>query len=478
MERIKESAEQALHKDYMAFDGRHAPLRRLSLKPQEDTLGTQHPEFAEARIFELEDEVFYKTLDFQLPKPCPESLKTLHEELTRSHTRLLQISRRINNTHRAIEKPTVLEEFKTTFRREFQKIGLSIFGEDPRERDKNLMRDFLEAKSHYLHVARCYLRAYAMQVPAKKEAAETQSHKVEVIELAHLSHSIVRSAIHQLDRQGLETARRKDGSLVADHVYKVCVREMNIYLKEIEQAESVEKKAALWRKLKKAVIRAQLHDFLEDFAEVKIVKEGEKETITMFEAGGLKDKLDQFFKATRWQESIPLRVAGFTGPIHFFTDELWYTELLPELTALIKAPKGQRRGMFANKIGTLEEPLCTEALRTKLADREHNLLTLGLEKDAPTFEKAKKICETHDLTAFALTVAHDTQNPHLKGLIHNLLDIVLVEIHKLEPEVNALSGDQAKRELDKIEDTTLIGNTWAEKLATAKALFEAQKKAA
>lgn len=462
----------------MAFDGRHAPLRRQGVRPKEDALGENHPEFAEAKIFELEDDVFYKTLDLQPPHPCPEPLKSLHEELTESRTRLLQISRKINNTHRAIEKPTAVEEFSKTLHHKLRKIVTGFLGEDPRETDKNLMRDFLEAKSHYLRVARCYLNAYAIQVPDQKEAAETQSHKVEVIELAHLSHSIVRSAIHQLDRNGLETARRKDGSLVADHVYKVCVREMNIYLEEIERAESAEERKNLWRKLKKAVIRAQLHDFLEDFTEVSKTENGKKKKIPMFDARTLKDKLDQFFKATRWQESIPLRIAGFADPIHFFTDELWEEELLPELTALIKAPKGQRAGMFKRKIGALPEPSRTEALRTKLADREHNLLTLGLEKDAPTFEKAKKICETHDLTAFALTVFHETQNPHLKSLIHNLIQIALDEISKLEPEVASLRGAEATEELDKIEDKDLTGNTWAEKIASAKALFEAQKKAA
>lgn len=473
METAKESVP-TLHQDYMAFDGRHAPLRRQGVRPKEDALGEKHPEFAEAKIFELEDDVFYKTLDFQPPEPCHEALKALHQELTKSHTKLLQISRRINNTHRAIEKATAVEEFSKTLRRKFQKIVMGLLGEDPRERDKNLMRDFLEAKNHYLRVARCYLNAYAIQVPDKKEAAETQRDKVEVIELAHLSHSIVRSAIHHLDRYGLEAARRKDGSLVADHVYKVCIREMNIYLEEINSAQTAEEKSALWRKLKKAVIRAQLHDFLEDFAEVK---DATSRKIPMFNAESLKAKLDQFFKATRWQESIPLRIAGFIDPIHFFTDELWYQELLPELTALIKAPKGHRKEMFARKIGALPEPSRTEALRTKLADREHNLLTLGLEKDAPAFEKAKKICETHDLTAFALTVANDEpKNPHLKALTNNLLTIVLAEITKLEPAVVALQEDEAKREIGKIEDTVLTGDTWGAKLATAKALFEEQKK--
>lgn len=379
-EGLSETELKEIKSAYSDFDTNRPPFRFPTREPNY-TPDPAYFEVDETRILEIEDRIFHPQESF--PKP-PEGLAEDHpvkvawgklmeaEKDLMTGVELIKLSLEQSSKIKKGEAidPDVLTE--------------PLGPEGLARLEKRNREDHLDRKKDYFQRAMCYLHLYknCPDFRDKKEGVEDLLDETELIFLGHVGYATVRSGAHKFG------PIRDDGTLVMDHCYKTSVYVINRYLEELRNEKDPQKRRKLYMQVKKGVLVALAHDYIEDFQKMS----------TDF----LKDKLTQ---QTTWHTDIEgdLRIPQYPGmPKRSNFYRRHETSILRMLEALTKPqPKENpfRKGYLQRQLldqweGSIDDQvLC---FRAKVGDRLHNQRTVGakpIEKQADIMLDSGKIID-------------------------------------------------------------------------------------
>lgn len=461
-ESINDREQREIKGAYSDFDTNRPPFRF----PTREANYTPNPDYFEVdetQILEMEARIFHPQESF--PKP-PEGLAEDHpvkaawEKLMEAEKDLMTGVEVIKSIKRFLE-----EGAKTKTGAAINPDVLRMLGvTDPvgtgslEQLEKRNREDHLDKKKAYFQRAMCYLNLYKScpDFTEKEEGTDDLLDETELIFLGHVAYAAVRSGAHKFGPM------RDDGTLVMDHCYKASVYVINRYLGELRNEKDPKKRRKLYKQVKKGVLVALPHDYIEDFRKLS--------------SAFLKAKLTQ---QTTWETDIEgdLRIPGYPGmpeESNFFTRN--ETSILRMLGALTKPqPKENpfRKGYLQRHLldeweGSVDDQILS--FRVKVGDRLHNQRSVGIkpmEKQADIMLDSGKIIDlgrsigkqknrreklAGDLLALSLTTMEVSAN--LLAIKEQLNEVTHAKLTAEVQRIHGLLGEFFVQDL--FED--LLGN--------------------
>lgn len=427
-------------------------------------LSTQPPIAKEAKedsiYAECDEKAAFKMGEFAfdietVPKPSEDlelQLNQQHNALIRSHKRLQEAIKDYKDFD-----PYMLTQKRGGMRhaiyyRIAQNLNLPSFTR--LKTTKDVRQGLFAAINDYLRQRTDYLDNYCIASkadPEKHKSALENSLKTQLIAMSHLALANVKSACHSGDN-----ARRKNGSLVIMHCYRITMQIFNEHQPNIDAAETEEELINAYQTLGEEVLGGILHDFSEDFG-------------ALFDEDFLRSKLREYLNQRYSHQAVHARphVRQYTDndqeaprwdkqkegqpPILL---ELCIDEGLELAKALDKGPKAERKIMEEQwkervkkgeavarlephidiKILELDSPIrALRAFKQKLKDRIDNINTL---MELPQRARKKKLDESKELLERIPQIQSTKRFQEHQGLVAQIVFI----------------GAQLKRHNDQVQE--------------------------
>ncbi len=436
-----EEGEQPPQVDYAEFDFNRPPFGYPTAST--DYLAQPlYPQIDETEMLKWEDRIFHpKEAAFIKP---PEHLPVGHP-VVKAYQNLLKAAEKLTEN---IDDVKTVASVRSTTRDDTQKAlleeqmpGVANMSKTVTfiNLNKRLMWDHLRIKRAYFQHALLYLYLYSYcpDIKENKKEAKTILDQTECVYIGHMVYPLVRSAAHKAN------ARRKSGEIVMNHVYQVCINEVNDYSEEINETKDPNLRRHLFHELKIAMIRSLCHDYLEDFTDLS----------PEFLANKVAELLN--FDTRIESELQREKYEGVPSDTNFFTRN--EGRIMQELVALIKPPRGPKREGYQKRQIFLELPrkFRIPTFRTKISDRLNNLKTLAHTEPEGQVNKVLETIDMIDLGLWA-SLQPKYQNKILQGKLATLCEACLAEANRLlDQETEAVLKMGKKGALEAAQSTLL-----------------------
>lgn len=375
----------------------------------------------------MEEKVFLAARSSDLPQPL-ELAEPAHpsrvalEKLIiadKTHRRSIDRVRTLDQQIHAevTARSSSLEEISTVLDASREAYGLPTRQE--------LMTQHRSQKQRYLECLRAYLSVLmrSKEVPAAdKQEHERFYHQTHAVHLAHATYTAVRSYIHNQKSKIL----RDDNGITMHHLYSCAVHVMNDYgedIKDAKEAGDWEFEQALYVEMKKEIVIAILHDFIEDLRDIKL--QDLKETLVAL----TRHETDLSGAACLDHPDLEPRPADYN-----FIEYYW-DEIIEEVRAVTKPEsKDEQVGYLTKQLDT------PRRVMRKARDRGNNLSTLKYMQAKPkNLETAaqvqkRKISETPEIILTGISIYPNSSDFDKKRLERSLLYLCrtgLAEITRL-----------------------------------------------
>lgn len=419
-----EEARRIARSQYRKFDTR--PPFSYKVDRQAD----YYPEIDESYVFELEKNVF-KAMELD---SLPELLETMREDhparvamakLTDADLKHQRSINRVNKLDADIHLRTALtaEAFEVVVDQidsARETVGLPTRQE--------LMTQHRSQKQRYLECLRAYLSIMTRSKETdtdQKIESERFYHETEAVHLAHACYTAVRSYIHNQNDKIL----RDDNGITMHHLYSCAVHVMNDYSEDIATARA-SKDWALEKELriemKKEIVIALLHDFIEDLKDIKL--EDLKCTLIAL----TRHETDLSGASCLDHPDLDPRPADYN-----FIETYW-DEIVAEVKAVTKPQdKNDQAGYLTKQLQTPRQVM------RKARDRGNNLTTLKYMQAKPKNNEnagqvqRRKILETPEILDKGLSLLPNVstfEQSRLKRSLKYLCRASLQEVDRLNTD--------------------------------------------
>ncbi len=419
-----EEARRIARSQYRKFDNR--PPFHYKVERQAD----YYPEIDERRVFALEERVFKAVGRKTLPKAL--------ERMQEGHPALVAVGKLLDADEkhkRSIERVSKLDSDihlqvaagQETFEAVADRIDAARQQLDLPTRQE-LMTQHRSQKQRYLECLRAFLSIFARSketAPDQKIESERFYHQTEAVHLAHACYTAVRSYIHNQKDKIL----RDDNGITMHHLYSCAVHVINDYGEDIAAAKAT-KNWALERELliemKKEIVIAILHDFIEDLKDIK-----------------LQDLKGTLIALTRHETDL----SGAScldspeldpRPDDYNFIETYWDEIIEEVKAVTKpVNENEQKGYLTRQLQTPRQVM------RKARDRGNNLTTLKYMQAKPKKNEnagqvqRRKILETPEILEMGLSLLPKVstfEQARLKRSLKYLCRASLAEVDRLNTD--------------------------------------------